>query len=575
VTPASLQKQSLTAIIQKVLTRLRRLLVLVVALVVVAPAAARADQQTLTFDVPNTHVSLQDALVGLQPADIPKAGPTGLRMWVILPDGYTAQKCWPVLYLLHGSGTPNEWTGSQALVKGLNAIVVVPGGGDSQYSNWWNGGKRAPQWESWFFDDVMGVVAKNFPICADRASHAIAGTSMGGAGALYLASQRPGYFGAAGAFSGIPIDLGSPIIQLGFNQFGQVWGPAGGFYAQGHDDRQLVGNLRHTRVFMGLGDGNPYDATDVDPGQGHIVEVVAGLQAASYAPAARKAGVKVTVQKHVGIHTPRNFEDSLARMLRWNPFAAVTEHPKSWTLTTVARTGDAWGYKYRLAAPPTGLVRFTFKSGALVVDGTGRMTLSPPEGGRVTARLPFSLRDGTVRRLSGSHGTVTGGKVKLPVSLGLSPWHPKRRQAITVRFRTDRALKADETYQVIARQQTTTCFVTDGVRVRAARKKQLVTVKLAPGTTQGHPAGQWCRGNGHVHVLIVPRASTGIQLGDYLGTATFRVDRRSRTPPAARPSPPGARGRAAGSAGSSRPRPRRRASPRCRGRRGADPARRR
>jgi hypothetical protein len=49
---------------------------------------------------------------------------------------------------------------------------------------------------------------------------------------------------------------------------------------------------------------------------------------------------------------------------------------------------------------------------------------------------------------------------------------------------------------------------------------------MRPGTTQGHPRNQWCVSNGHVHVLIVPRASTGIQLGDYLGTATFNVQRK-------------------------------------------------
>jgi S-formylglutathione hydrolase FrmB len=495
------------------------------AVALLAPAAARADQQTLTFDVPNTYVSKDAALTGIAPKDVLKAGPTGLRMWVILPDGYTATRCWPVLYLLHGSGTASEWTDAQPLVKGLPAIVVIPGGGDSQYTNWYSNGARRPRWEDWFFISVMGTIAQHFPICPDRRDHAIAGTSMGGAGALYLASQRPGYFGSAGAFSGVPLDLGSPIIQLGFNQYSQVWGPANGYYAQGHDDTLLVRNLRYTRVFVGLGDGTPYDSADVDPGQGHIVETVAGLQAASYVPAARKAGVAVTEQIHRGIHTPRNFTDSLQRMLQWGPFAPVTDAPTSWTLTTVAQTGDAWGYKYKLAAPPSGLVRFSFSTGQLVVDGTGRMTLSPPEGGKVTAKLPFALKDGTVRQLSGNHRVAAGGTVKLPVAMGLKPWTPTRRQPIVVRFRTDRALKADQTYQIIARQQGDKCFLTNGVRVRAPHKGQNVSIKLTPGATPGHPKNRWCKGNGHVHLLIVPRASKGIQLGDYLGTATYRVSR--------------------------------------------------
>ena len=502
-------------------TRFVSALVLASAVALV-PATALGQPQTATYDVPNTHVSYDDAIVGIADADIPKAGPTGLRMWVVTPDGYSADRCWPVLYLLHGSGTANEWSDVANYTHGLPAVIVIPGGGDSQYSNWFNGGKRAPRWEDWFFQDVMSTVAKNYNICPQRSQHAIAGTSMGGAGAMYLASQRPDYFGAAGAFSGVPLNLGSPIIQLGFNMFGQVWGPANGFYAQGHDSTTLVKNLRWTRVFLGLGNGEPYDATDVDPGQGHIVEVVAGLQAADFAPAARKAGVKVTVQKHQGIHTDRNFQDSLARMIAWNPFAPVTDAPASWTLTTVAQKGDAWGYKYALAKPPTGLVRLAFSGGRLTAAGRGRMTVRPPDGGRFTATLPFAFRDGTVTKLKGAAGDTTTKATKLPVPLGLDPWHPRRSQPIKVHFKTDRRLKADQEYQVIVRQQTPGCFITNGVRVRAPRKGQVVRLTMAPGRTQGHPANRWCKANGHVHVLVVPRASTGIQLGAYLGTATFR-----------------------------------------------------
>src|ERR1700754_2192783 len=212
----------------------RLLLPLLVLACLIAPSAAQAAQQTLTFDLPNTIIPQSVALTGIPPKDLDKGGPTGLRMWVILPDGYTPTHCWPVLYLLHGSGTLNEWTDAGPLLGSTQAITVVPGAGDSQYTNWWNNGARSPRWESWFFDQVMTTVNSHFPICSQRNDHAIAGTSMGGFGALYLAGQRPDYFGSAGAFSGVPLDLGSPIIQLGFSLYPTVWGPANGFYAQGH-----------------------------------------------------------------------------------------------------------------------------------------------------------------------------------------------------------------------------------------------------------------------------------------------------------------------------------------------------
>jgi S-formylglutathione hydrolase FrmB len=49
----------------------------------------------------------------------------------------------------------------------------------------------------------------------------------GGFGALYLASQRPDYFGTAASFPGV-IALTDPIIELGFSAYSDVWGPAGG-----------------------------------------------------------------------------------------------------------------------------------------------------------------------------------------------------------------------------------------------------------------------------------------------------------------------------------------------------------
>ena len=78
---------------------------------------------------------------------------------------------------------------------------------------------------------------------------------MGGYGAAFYASQRPGYFGIAAALSArlslrdrflyIPgqLDyvLGDPMEQR--------------FYWTGHDPLALVGNLRWTRMYVSAGDG--------------------------------------------------------------------------------------------------------------------------------------------------------------------------------------------------------------------------------------------------------------------------------------------------------------------------------
>ncbi len=50
---------------------------------------------------------------------------------------------------------------------------------------------------------IVPMVGKRLHICSSRNDHAIAGLSMGGYGAIYLASQLPGYFGNAASFSGV------------------------------------------------------------------------------------------------------------------------------------------------------------------------------------------------------------------------------------------------------------------------------------------------------------------------------------------------------------------------------------
>jgi S-formylglutathione hydrolase FrmB len=489
------------------------------------PAVAHAEQQTLTWDLTSKYISKTDALAELHGGEILKAGPTGLRSWVVLPDGYTPDRCYPVLYLLHGSQAPAEWAPVAPLVKDLQAIVVAPGGGDSVYSNWWNGGQRQPRWEDWFFKEVMPLVNRSFNICPGRANHSIAGTSMGGYGALYLASQRPQYFGSAGSFSGI-IALTSPVLQIGFGLFNPVWGPPNGFYADGHDPVVLVDNLRHTRVLVEQGNGTPFDETDVDPSILATVEQGTQAMGREFLRAARKAKIPVTYELHTGIHTPRNFNYSLTRMLAWQPFAAATENPSSWSLRTVADDGEAWGYRYRFTAPPRDLAELSLRGGVLRFQGKGRATVTTPAGKRITAKLPFAIVDGKARPIRAKTVFSNGRSSKLPVPLGLRPWHPRLGQPVEMRFRTDRKLKPDESYVITARQQLVGCYTGAYAFSRQRKKGRLVKVMLKPGIDRGHPPNRWCTGNGHVSLLIASGTSVATAKIKYVGEATFNAAKR-------------------------------------------------
>jgi S-formylglutathione hydrolase FrmB len=502
-----------------------RLLVVVTALAAallgLSASAARAEQQVQSWDLPSKFVSPTDAVFNLTPALAATSGPTGLRTWVVLPDGYTAGRCWPVLYLLHGSGTPTEWLASVDLMKQMQAIVVIPGGGDGQFTNWHNGGKRTPAWERWFFEELVPTVQSRVSVCPDRASHAIAGTSMGGFGALFLASQKPGYFGNAGSFSGM-LNIARPEVQIGFNFYKQIWGPPNGFYASGHNPTELVANLRSTRVFTSVGNLTPYDASDVDFGQARLVELVAIAQTKDFVAAARKAKVAVRYEQHQGIHTVPSFRESFTRMLAWNPFGAV-KAPAAWKYSTVAQRGDAWGYQYKFSAPPTVVQTLSLSASGLVARGAGRVTITGPDGERIKGALPFKYAKGKVTKLAGAVKPGSGKAHTLPVNVTMTPRKPKLGQTINVRFRTDRKLKPTETYQVLARQQTSDCGVSSAVRVYAPQKGRVVKVKVKPGIGAGHPADQWCLSTGKVELIIVPKKSTGVVLGTFIGEVAFKT----------------------------------------------------
>src|SRR3954447_26491368 len=203
--------------------------------------------------------------------------PNALRVNVLLPDGYDGAKSkrWPVLYLLHGHGDSYDaWMAPcngdvQNVVKNVPGIIVMPEGAQGWYADWWNDGKRAePAWERYYRDELMPLITKRFKLSAARQDHAIAGLSMGGEGAMYLAEQLPGYFGSVASFSG-PLSIQrAEYANGGMDTQGQpftdVFGPPDGYWANAHNPQANVLNLKSTRVFVTVGNGvgSPDEATN-------------------------------------------------------------------------------------------------------------------------------------------------------------------------------------------------------------------------------------------------------------------------------------------------------------------------
>lgn len=325
---------------------------------------------------------------------------------VLLPTGYDPAKRYPVLYLLHGSGENYaSWvtkTKADVVTKDLDAIVVMPDAASGFYVNQYNGGRRgSPGWERYFLDEVIPQIEARFPIRPERRWHAVAGFSMGGYGATYLAEQRPDYFGAVAPMSGFvaPLRPEMPtLFPIATGQsFENLYGPPDGAYAKGHDPIGLIDNLRDTRLFVISGNGIPDPAKPPSASLQSTVTDSAGeaelmLQGAELADTARVAGEDVTHTVLLGVHTHPYWNEHLRRFLAWDPFAAVADHPATWTYKTVADRGRAWDLTYRFTAPPVTVQQLTFADGAYSATGRGTVEVCDTDGRGFIAGLPFGHR---------------------------------------------------------------------------------------------------------------------------------------------------------------------------------------
>lgn len=153
-------------------------------------------------------------------------GMTQRRLSVYLPAEYdgNAEKRYPVLYLLHGSGgDENSWLDMGRLRQIMDLmiadgkcrpmIVVMPNGnveldaapGESPYmqaapkAN--NVSSMTGRIEKAFPDEVMTYIAQNYRTIEDKHHRAIAGLSLGGLHTLYISANNPQMFDYVGLFS--------------------------------------------------------------------------------------------------------------------------------------------------------------------------------------------------------------------------------------------------------------------------------------------------------------------------------------------------------------------------------------
>ncbi len=144
---------------------------------------------------------------------------TTRKMQVYTPPGYSEEKKYPVLYLLHGiGGDETEWQRfarpdlllDNLIAEGKAApmIVVMPNGraqkNDRAEGNVFASAPAFAAFEQDLLNDVIPAIESRYSVQADREHRALAGLSMGGGQSLNFGLAHLDTFAWIGAFSAAP-----------------------------------------------------------------------------------------------------------------------------------------------------------------------------------------------------------------------------------------------------------------------------------------------------------------------------------------------------------------------------------
>jgi len=144
---------------------------------------------------------------------------TRRKMQVYTPPRYSADRKYPVLYLLHGiGGDETEWErfatpdvlldNLLADQKAVPMIVVMPNGraepNDRAVGNVFSHAPAFANFEQDLLKDIIPAIEARYSVQADREHRAIAGLSMGGGQTLNFGLGHLDTFAWVGAFSSAP-----------------------------------------------------------------------------------------------------------------------------------------------------------------------------------------------------------------------------------------------------------------------------------------------------------------------------------------------------------------------------------
>jgi S-formylglutathione hydrolase FrmB len=167
---------------------MKKLLIAIFILISMQAIAGRVD----TIQIQSTYLKKATKFVVIQPSNQGQQN--------------NSQERYPVVYLLNGyGGNYAQWsTTAPQLAKtadDLKMIFVCPDGGRG---SWYFDSPidSSIRYESYITKELIPYIDANYATKANAKSRAITGLSMGGHGAMFLATRHSDLFGAAGSTSG-------------------------------------------------------------------------------------------------------------------------------------------------------------------------------------------------------------------------------------------------------------------------------------------------------------------------------------------------------------------------------------
>lgn len=349
---------------------------------------------------------------------------------VYLPADYPLAAPYPVVYLLPGwDDDPDAWAIAEPALAAQAElhdflIVVVEGDAPDIFPAWysrqsglpWPGG---PDWTvsfyDWFFEGVLPWVAASYPIRDEAGGRAIVGFSMGGKGAMSLASHRPDLFSAVAEWSGV-MDLRDYARSF---QIEQVYGSLAAYPLRYAADSplELAPNLKGLNItlmhgaadtFVSYQQSRAMHQTLDNLGYAHLWQEVPGLAhdisddeltqtleriAATFAaPYTRPDQWRYRLADDLG-HQVYGLTLTKTNALTWTELLSVT-HTGFTTASGDAftlKTAPLYAPRATYAVTTTRLTDNQSTPATLTTDATGRLLLSLPAGQHRVAIAPQSL----------------------------------------------------------------------------------------------------------------------------------------------------------------------------------------